>query len=146
MEAVAQTPATISTDDRRGGSALSRIGLRGRLLGAILVVALTTLAVGIVGVQRMSVLSASAERVYTEGTVPLRELKQLQNDWWQHEAYTARSNILSAGPEANAHDRAKATDAQKVLEAQGAKVAKLPLAPGVKQKFDTYYQIAQQYA
>jgi methyl-accepting chemotaxis protein len=94
----------------------------------------------------MSVLSASAERVYTDGTVPLRELKHLQNDWWAHEAYTARSNIVSGGPEANAHDRAKATEAQQVLEAQGAKVAELPLAPGVKQKFDTYYQNAQQYA
>ena len=56
----------------------------------LLLVSLTTLAVGVIGVTRMSVLADSAERVYTDGTVPLRELKQLQNDWWQHEAYSAR--------------------------------------------------------
>src|SRR3954468_5420411 len=120
MEAVAQTPATQFTDDRRGGSALSRIGLRGRLLGAILVVALTTLAVGVVGVQRMSVLSASAERVYTEGTVPLRELKQLQSTWWEHEAWNARSSITSAGPEDQAKTAALAADLATVLADQGA--------------------------
>src|SRR3954462_12820890 len=146
MEAVAQTPATPSTDDRRGGSALSRIGLRGRLLGAILGVALTTLAVGVVGVQRMSVLSASAERVYTEGTVPLRELKQLQLDWWTHEAYSARSSITSAGPEVNAGDAAKAAKAQVVLTAQIEVVAALHLSGAVADSFATFQKDAKQYA
>src|SRR4051812_6841216 len=146
MEAVAQTPATTRTDDRRRGSALSRIGLRGRLLGAILVVALTTLAVGIVGVQRMSVLSASAERVYTDGTVPLRELKQLQLDWWTHEAYSARSSITSAGPEVNASDAAKAADAQKTLTTQIDVVAGLHLTGAVEKNFATFQKDATQYA
>src|SRR4051794_4172026 len=119
MPAVAQTPPTTqSADPTAAASPLSRIGLRGRLLGAILLVALTTLAVGIVGVQRMSVLSTSAEHVYTQGTVPLRELKQLQLDWWTHEAYSARSSITSAGPAVNAIDAAKSADAQKTLTAQ----------------------------
>jgi methyl-accepting chemotaxis protein len=126
--------------------ALGRVGLRGRLLAAILLVAVTTLAVGVIGVTRMSVLADSAESVYTEGTVPLRELKQLQNDWWQHEAYSARSSIVSAGPEVNAGDAAKAAEAQKTLDAQGAKVAASALAPGVKEKFTAYYDSATQYA
>jgi methyl-accepting chemotaxis protein len=121
-------------------------GLRSRLLGAILVVALTTLAVGIVGVQRMSVLSDSAERVYTEGTLPLRELKQLQGDWWEHEAWNARSSIEGAGPEDHAFTSGKTAELGKVLADQGAKVTKLSLAPGVKQNFDAYYTAAQQYA
>jgi len=145
MEArTAQPPVPIPDDAPRGP--LGRVGLRGRLLTAILVVALTTLAVGVIGTQRMSVLADSAERVYTEGTVPLRELKQLQSAWWEHEAYSARSSIVSAGPEVNAGDRAKATAAQKVLEEQGAKVSRLSLAPGVADKFAAYYDSATRYA
>src|SRR4051794_36171429 len=142
MAATAPTPAQ---DRSPGGARLSRVGLRGRLLGAILVVALTTLAVGIVGVQRMSVLSASAERVYTDGTVPLRELKQLQLDWWTHEAYSARSSITSAGPEVNAGDAAKAAGAQKELTAQIDVVAGLHLTGAVGKNFATFQKDAGQY-
>src|SRR4051812_37899453 len=95
----AQPP--VPTPDDVPGGPLGRVGLRGRLLTAILVVALTTLGVGIIGVQRMGALADSAERVYTQGTVPLQELKQLQSAWWEHEAYSARSSIVSAGPEVN---------------------------------------------
>jgi methyl-accepting chemotaxis protein len=142
MAATAPTPAQ---DRSPGGARLSRVGLRGRLLGAILVVALTTLAVGIIGVQRMSVLSASAERVYTDGTVPLRELKQLQLDWWTHEAYSARSSITSAGPEVNAADAAKAADAQKQLTAQIGVVAELHLTGAVGEAFANFKKDAEQY-
>src|SRR3954453_20188710 len=147
MPAVVQTPASTPTDARpAGGSPFARVGLRGRLLGAILVVALTTLAVGIIGVQRMSVLSASAERVYTDGTVPLRELKQLQLDWWTHEAYSARSSITSAGLEVNAGDAAKAAKAQEVLTAQIDVVAALDLSGAVADSFATFQKDAKQYA
>src|SRR3954453_20406288 len=110
MEAAVQTtPATPPS------SWLARVGLLGRLLTAILLVALPALAVGIVGVQRMSVLSASAERVYSEGTVPLRELKQLQSTWWEDEAWNARSSITSAGPEDQPKTAALAADLATVL-------------------------------
>jgi methyl-accepting chemotaxis protein len=128
-----------------GPGLLSRVGVRGRLLGAIVLVALTTLAVGMIGVQRMGVLSDSAERVYTEGTVPLRELKQLQLDWWTHEAYSARSSITSAGPEVNAADAAKSADAQKVLTAQIEVVAGLGLTGDVGSAFATFKDDAEQY-
>src|SRR3954463_14765712 len=143
MAATAPTPAQ---DRSPGGARLSRVGLRGRLLAAILVVALTTVAVGIIGVQRMSVLSASAERVYAEGTVPLAELKQLQSDWWEHEAWNARASIEGAGPADHAFTSAKAAELAAVLADQGAKVARLSLAPGIKEKFDAYYAAAEQYA
>src|SRR3954469_8011455 len=142
MAATAPPPAQ---DRSPGGARLSRVGLRGRLLGAILVVALTTLAVGIIGVQRMSVLSDSAERVYSDGTVPLRELKELQLDWWTHEAYSARSNITSAGPEVNAIDAAKAADAQKALTAQIEVVAKLKLTGDVADSFTVFQKDAAKY-
>src|SRR3954467_5182160 len=143
MAATAPTPAQ---DRSPGGARLWRVALRDRLLGAILVVALTTLAVGIIGVQRMSVLSASAERVYTDGTVPLRELKQLQLDWWTHEAYSARSSITSAGPEVNAADAAKAAKAEEVLATQIEVVAALDLTGAVGDSFATFQEDAKKYA
>ncbi|GAB3352259.1 methyl-accepting chemotaxis protein [Modestobacter lapidis] len=134
-----------TSDGSAGRAVLARVGLRGRLLAAILLVALTTLAVGAFGVQRMSVLSADAERVYTEGAVPLKELQTLQAAWWIHEAYSARSNIVSAGPAVNAQDAASAAEAQEALEAQGAVVAAAPLAPGVADRFAEYQAAAASY-
>ncbi|MGY1625313.1 methyl-accepting chemotaxis protein [Geodermatophilus sp. SYSU D00965] len=132
------------SDDRRPGL-LSRVGLRGRLFAALLLVAATTLAVGAIGVQRMGVLSDSAERVYREGTVPLEALEELQVAWWTHEAFSARSLIVSAGPEVNAQDAASAAKAQEALEAQGDVVAQQPLAPGVAEEFAAYQEAAGEY-
>src|SRR3954471_12159868 len=79
---------------RSGGT-----GLRARLLGAILVVALATIAVGVVGINRMAALSEKADQVYTEGAQPLDGLRQLQADWWQLSTYTARAAIAALPPE-----------------------------------------------
>src|ERR1700712_4375697 len=80
-------------EESSGSSGSVRWGVRSRLLGAFLVVALMTVGVGIFGIQRMSVLSDQAEQVYADGAVPLGALKQLQVDWWYLSAETARSNI-----------------------------------------------------
>jgi methyl-accepting chemotaxis protein len=81
-------PPTAAEEFPRG-----RAGLRSRLLAAILLVALTTLAVGAIGVQRMSVLNDRTEQVYREGAVPLDQLRSLQSEWWQFQTWTARSSI-----------------------------------------------------
>jgi methyl-accepting chemotaxis protein len=132
------------SDELRPGL-LSRVGLRGRLLGAILVVALTTLTVGAVGLSRMGVLNDSAQRVYAEGTVPLDALRELEVTWWTHEAFVGRSNIVSAGPEVNAQDRATAGEVQEALEAQAGVVAEQPLAAGVADSFAAYQEAATAY-
>ena len=56
---------------------LAAWGLRSRLLGVILVVALTTLGVGAFGIQRMPVLRDDARDVYEKGAVPLDGLRDL---------------------------------------------------------------------
>ncbi|NEK58982.1 methyl-accepting chemotaxis protein [Geodermatophilus sabuli] len=145
MDAVRPPQTHPSPADGGSPGVLARVGLRGRLLGAILVVALTTLTVGLIGVDRMGVLSDSAERVYAEGTVPLEELKELQVGWWTHEAFSARSLIVSAGPEVNAIDRGFAADAQEALDAQGAVVAGQPLADGVAEHYSAYQDAAAAY-
>src|SRR3954468_23383533 len=87
FEATGESPAS---PVRRG---FASWGLRSRLLGAILVVALTTVGVGAFGIQRMSVLSEKAEQVYTDGAAPLDALRQMQSAWWEFSAQTARANI-----------------------------------------------------
>ena len=67
-------------DVARSATLAGRVGLRGRLLAAILLVALTTLAVGAVGISRMSALSTQADEVYSKGALPLDGLRRLQAD------------------------------------------------------------------
>src|SRR3978361_1147346 len=74
------------------------LGLRARVLGAILVVALTTVGVGAFGIQRMSVLSDKADQVYANGAAPLDALRQMQATWWEFSAQTARANIPGLPP------------------------------------------------
>ena len=62
-------------------------------VGAILVVALTTVCVGAFGIQRMSVLSDQAQAVYDDGAQPLDALRTLQANWWEMSTNTARANI-----------------------------------------------------
>src|SRR3954452_15919589 len=75
-----------------------RWGLRNRLLGAFLLVALITAGVGSFGIQRMSVLSDQAGQVYDNGAQPLDGLRTLQPDWWQYATDTARANIPTLPP------------------------------------------------
>src|SRR5436309_12812391 len=93
--------------DQTGGA---RLGLRGRLLGAYLLVALITVGVGSFGIQRMSVLSDHAKHVYADGAVPLDGIRTLQADWWQFSAESARSNIPTLPPAtiARSHQQALA--------------------------------------
>src|SRR4051794_35977409 len=98
-------------DAATAGSRRRGLGLRARVLGAILVVALTTVGVGAFGIQRMSALSGKADQVYTDGAAPLDALRQLQSAWWEFSAQTARANIVSL-PEAT-----------KANSLQGAKAA-----------------------
>ncbi|SFL76962.1 methyl-accepting chemotaxis protein [Geodermatophilus ruber] len=124
---------------------LGRVGLRGRLMGAILVVALTTLAVGVLGVQRMSALSDSAERVYTEGTVPLNELQKLQASWWTFQTFASRANIVTVAPEVIAANRAKAEDAREALLAQGEVVSAVPLGREAAERFREFVTAQDSY-
>ncbi|MQA34402.1 methyl-accepting chemotaxis protein [Modestobacter roseus] len=124
---------------------ITRVGLRGRLLAAILLVALTTVAVGIVGVHRMSSLSDRASDVYTEGTVPLAQLKTLETTWWQYRTFQALASIPgrpAAATEQNAEDITSTMDS---LRTQMAALQSAPLAPDARAAFDSYTAAAQQF-
>ncbi|RFU21374.1 HAMP domain-containing methyl-accepting chemotaxis protein [Geodermatophilus marinus] len=123
----------------------SRWGLRTRLLGAVLVVALTTLGVGLFGIQRMSALSAQAERVHTEGAVPLDGLRQLQADWWELMAHTARANIPTLPPESLATSQQNAAAVGARLTEQTAAVAAMPLSADAREAFDRFQPAVESY-
>src|SRR5690242_18591680 len=122
---VEQEPSPRS-DDEEGGSGF---GLRTRMLGAILVVALATVVVGVVGINRMSALSAEAEQVYTDGAQPLDGLRRLQADWWELSAYTARAAITALPPASIQSARQSAARMGQTLSDQTAAVAKMNLSP-----------------
>ena len=115
-----------------------RWGLRSRLLGAFLLVALITVGVGSFGIQRMSVLSDQAGQVYDNGAKPLDGLRTLQADWWQYSTDTARANIPTLPPATLAQAAQNAqTDLQK-LQQDIAAVGKLPLSAKARTSYTTF--------
>src|SRR5438309_5049578 len=131
--------------ERPAPSGDMRWGLRHRLLGAFLVVALMTVGVGIFGIQRMSVLSDQAEQVYDQGAQPLDALRTLQADWWQYATDTARANIptLPAATIAQAAQNAR-TDVQK-LQADIAATGKLPLSSASRTAYNQFTTAVASY-
>jgi methyl-accepting chemotaxis protein len=122
-----------------------RVGLRGRLLLAIALVALTTLAVGGVGIARMSSLSQRAEEVYTHGAQPLDGLRQLQVDWWEFGANTARANIPTLPASSIAEAQQNAAALAQALTEQTAVVATMPLSPDAEAAFKDFGSNVQTY-
>ncbi len=135
----AQTVDTGSTQ-RSGGW-----GLRSRVLGAVLVVALTTLGVGVFGITRMSALDAKATEVFSEGATPLDGLRRLQADWWQLSAYSARAAIptLPAASLAEAQQGSAATAEQ--LAADSAEVAAMPLNDEMRGAYEEFSAAVEAY-
>ncbi|NYJ05741.1 methyl-accepting chemotaxis protein [Petropleomorpha daqingensis] len=128
-----------------GGKSGNGFGLRTRMLGAILVVALATIVVGVVGINRMSALSDEASRVYDEGAKPLDGLRQLQSDWWELSAYTARAAITALPPASIQSAQQSAAQMVQTLSDQTAVVAKMQLSPEAEQAFAEFGQAVQTY-
>jgi len=128
-----------------GGSLADRVGLRGRLLLAIVLVALTTLAVGAVGISRMATLSDRAEEVYSDGAVPLDGLRQLQATWWELSTHTARANIPTLPAATVAQEEQESAAVGQDLTEQTAAVAEMPLSPEGRAAFETFAGNVQTY-
>ena len=136
-----RVPTATTTDE----SATGGWGLRTRLLGAILVVALTTLAVGVFGIHRMSVLADKAEQVYTEGAEPLDGLRTLQVDWWELAAQTARAAIPSLPPASIQDARQGAADAGEAMAGHAEDVAAMTLSDDARADFERFRTASETY-
>ncbi|TFV64055.1 UNVERIFIED_ORG: methyl-accepting chemotaxis protein [Bacillus sp. AZ43] len=148
MDNVQEPGAPVSGEpsaDANARRGLSRVGLRGRMLGAILVVALTTVGVGAFGINRMSMLSEKADAVYAEGTVPVNALRELQVNWWEFSAYTARANIQTLPAESIASSREKANLGAQALAENTAAAAELPMSDETRAAFTEFSQAADGY-
>ena len=150
-----QTQAADHQGTEEGSAAPARSsrswGLRSRVLGAILVVALTTVCVGAFGIQRMSVLSDQAQAVYDDGAQPLDALRTLQANWWEMSTNTARANIPTLPAESRARSQQAAQALAQELVEQRAAVAEMPLSAETREQFtrfegavDTYLGLLQQ--
>jgi methyl-accepting chemotaxis protein len=129
----------VETPQRRG------LGLRGRLLGAILVVALTTIGVGVFGIQRMSALNEQGERVYTEAALPQDAMRELQMLWWQFGAHTARANIPTLPADSRARSQTLAVETGRLLAERTAAAAELPLSAEGREAFEAFAASSQEY-
>src|SRR3954447_23824658 len=109
--------------------------LRVRMIGAVLVAGVTTVGVGVFGVDRMSELSGKADVVYKEGTVPVDALRKLQVDWWELQTHIARSNIEALPPESRKSSQDKAALAGQTLTADVEAAGDLQLSPDAAAAF-----------
>ncbi|MGY1702129.1 methyl-accepting chemotaxis protein [Geodermatophilus sp. SYSU D00766] len=139
---MSQTPARVPTSAEPRSSGWS---LHTRLLGAILVVALTTLGVGLFGIARMSVLADKADQVYDEGATPLDGLRRLQVDWWELSAHTARANIPTLPPATLQEARESAAAAGEAMVEHADAVAGMPLSDDARAGFEEYRTASQTY-
>ncbi|MGY1749632.1 methyl-accepting chemotaxis protein [Modestobacter sp. SYSU DS0511] len=137
---------THSTVPEPGGAGplagLGRVGLRGRLLAAILVVALATLTVGVIGIDRMGTLSHQAQEVYDSGTRPLEQLDDLESLWWEQQAYSARSAMENLPDEVLAQNGEAATEAQGRLTEALEAVDTGALSDPVRASFEQFRDAA----
>ena len=97
------------------------------MIGAVLVASVTTVGVGAFGVNRMSELSAKADLVYADGTVPVDALRTLQVDWWELQTHIARANIEALPPESRAQAQEKAVAEQQAAGQAQVMAAMQPL-------------------
>jgi hypothetical protein len=119
--------------------------LRVRMIGAVLVAGVATVAVGAFGINRMSALSEAADVVYTEGTVPVDALRKLQVDWWELQTHIARANIEALPAESRASSQDKATAAGQTLAADVQAAGDLPLSPDAAAAFGDFAGATEQY-
>jgi methyl-accepting chemotaxis protein len=129
-------------ETRDGGS---RFGLRSRMLGAILVVALTTVGVGAFGINRMSALSDNAQQVYDRGAVPLDGLRRLEADWWQLSANVARAAVATLPPETIATAKERAAEYMQILADRTAAVDAMPLSTDARAAFSEFATAVETY-
>ncbi|WP_245852463.1 methyl-accepting chemotaxis protein [Blastococcus aggregatus] len=123
----------------------TRFGLRSRMLGSILVVALTTVGVGAFGINRMGELSDKAEQVYERGAVPLDGLRRLEADWWQLSANVARSNVAVLPPSTIAKAKEGAAEYMQILADRTAAVGAMPLPAEARAAFTEFATAVDTY-
>jgi methyl-accepting chemotaxis protein len=137
--------STLDGDARPAGGRRANRSLRVRMIGAVLVASVTTVGVGLFGVNRMSELSAKADLVYSHGTVPVDALRKLQVDWWELQTHIARANIEALPADSRASSQQKATAAAKALSTDVQAAADLPLSSEAETAYKQFADATSKY-
>ncbi|WP_138759000.1 methyl-accepting chemotaxis protein [Modestobacter altitudinis] len=122
-----------------------RLGLRGRLVAAVLLVALTTLAVGAVGISRMASIREEAQRVYAEGEVPVDGLRGVESLWWQFNTWQARQQLTTLPPETIAMAAQATAALVPQFNDQLAAVSTMPLSPDARAAYEQIVAASSDY-
>ncbi|MGY1840718.1 MULTISPECIES: methyl-accepting chemotaxis protein [unclassified Modestobacter] len=144
MNDVRAHQATPTDPDRRPGL-VQRTGLRARLLAAFLLVALVTLAVGAIGVSRMSALSHQAEAVYEEGAVPLRDVLLLRSTYWEMQAAISRGMSPGLPPDLVAGLQEQTVAIRETLDGLRADLDEVALGAAAEAAFQDFQAAIQLY-
>jgi methyl-accepting chemotaxis protein len=120
-------------------------GLKNRLLSCILIVALATLTVGGIGLDRMSALQHKASQIYAQGTVPLDAFRELQVNWWVAQAETARENIPGFSPDAEKGFQTVVAAAQARIDTLTTELISLHLTGDAETQLNTVKTVRPKY-
>ena len=140
-----QEPGTPAGDEPTKDRPRGTRSLRVRMVGAVLIAVVTTVAVGAFGVNRMSELSEAADVVYAEGTVPVDALRKLQVDWWELQTHIARANIEALPPESRASSLEKSGTSAQTLAADVEAAAGLPQSDEAAAAFGEFSTATARY-
>jgi methyl-accepting chemotaxis protein len=127
------------------GARRSGWSLRTRLLGTVLLAGVTTAGVGAFGISRMAAMSDEADAVYSDGTVPVDALRQLQVDWWQLQSNTARANIETLPAETRMSAQEKAAAGAESLATHMGEIDSLPISGHARSAYDEFAVASQEY-
>jgi methyl-accepting chemotaxis protein len=114
-----------------GGSRLSGLPLRTRLLAAFMVVSLASVVVAGFALTRMSSISDQAQAVYERGTVQLDGTRGLQVLWWEYAAHDARTAIEGIPEDTLAIEQKEVQATSKAMVDQIADVQGMDLPDSV---------------
>jgi len=136
--------------DRVGGGRSSRgawagLGIRPRILGAVGITALTTLAMGGLGVVQMSVLNDRAQAVYRDGATSLTRIHEVEVAWWTYQAYSARSGMADMPDETLKIDAELAEKNLGSLQKLTKEMDVASLSDRAAQEFEKYRTAADAY-
>jgi methyl-accepting chemotaxis protein len=120
-------------------------GLRTRLLASILLVALTTVGVGAFGIVRMSYLSDKAEQVYTDGAVPLDQLRALQSSWWEFRNHRTSLSVPGLPADTTTRTQGLMADAQAQMTELLETLETTPMDAPTRAAFEGYRDAVNSY-
>jgi methyl-accepting chemotaxis protein len=121
---------------------LSNIRIGPRLFGGFIIVTLLMGLVGVVGFIGMNSISAGMDKVYSDGTLPLLEVSEIETSLNSIRALVFR---IFAIPAERTQDAQRMSDEMKVVDEHIKKLKSASLSPGVQDNLKTFERQWENY-